>query len=1026
MDQKVLIKFSFFLLIQVSALLFGHGKSVAQSEDYFRDSTGAPHDYVMDIWDNSNGLPQNAVFALEKDNHGYLWIATEEGLARLDGVSPKVFDKETYPEMLEQTYYTFFKTRGGIWASSDRSIALLEKNIQKVIDCTSITENTWIRAIAENESGGLLIGTQSGKIHSWENYKFSNLDFWNPEIQLEILSFFPLQNSKLLVGTNHGLYELDLKSKQSNLVSSENFSVQKVFGSINSIFISSPDSGIFSLKENYEMENILTYDQAKDINPSSLTTDSENRIWAGSLERGLIVIENGTITRYVYPELRNYTIRKIIKEKDNLYLGTLGKGLALVKPAKVNQLSFDVLKEKNIKAIFQGKDSSVWIGTRSDGLYRIKNGKINSLTIKEDLIQNGVTTIASLNGKIYSGSSSGISVIDKQTLKVVDKITHEDGLKSNYVYAIFKDSKDWLWILTRYGGIHYYDENGIFHIVDLPEYFSNTNFMSIAELKDKQIIVGSSNQGIFRIDNGEFIKNQTLPLSPGEDIIYAIYEDQSGDLWFGTHGGMVLLKGGRFKSLKKSNGLKSQSVYSITSDGLEGIWISNNFGVQYLSNSELERFKETNEKDFFVATTLYNQHMGMPNSEANGLIFPAALRDYSGKIWIPTVEGVGIIDPSSLSTKTAHSVNFTWDELQIGDQKTPIKDEIKIPEGVSMFQISFSLIDFENPSQYSLFYRIDSKTDNWLPIKDQRQLMFNGLKPGTYNLEIKVLRYGKLETIQTLLIVVSAAVFETTAFKIFIAILGVLLVYFMVKYYLNSKMKNNLETMVNQRTLELSKTNEKLKDALGEIEYQNLILKEITWNQSHLVRAPLTKAMGINQLLIKYQTYSDVGKSKEQLEIELLETLKQLDEIVKETHSKSEKLMNTNTPKILIIDDDPGVLFLHKIIIKEGNLSKSPSTFLDATHALEFILPLDTDSTKFLIFLDINMPKINGWDFLKLLGEKIKHANIKVIMVTSSLSKAEREKSKEFEVVIDFWEKPMDEIQVAALIKRLGPWLNNE
>ena len=136
--------------------------------------------------------------------------------------------------------------------------------------------------------------------------------------------------------------------------------------------------------------------------------------------------------------------------------------------------------------------------------------------------------------------------------------------------------------------------------------------------------------------------------------------------------------------------------------------------------------------------------------------------------------------------------------------------------------------------------------------------------------------------------------------------------------------------------------------------------------------------------------------------------------------------MDTNSPKILIIDDDPGVLFLHKIIVKEGNLSKTPRTFLDAAHALEFIFPLDTISSKILIFLDINMPKINGWKFLELLVEKINHADIKVVMVTSSLSKAEREKSKEFEVVIDFWEKPMDEIQVSALIKKLGDWLTEE
>jgi len=209
-----------------------------------------------------------------------------------------------------------------------------------------------------------------------------------------------------------------------------------------------------------------------------------------------------------------------------------------------------------------------------------------------------------------------------------------------------------------------------------------------------------------------------------------------------------------------------------------------------------------------------------------------------------------------------------------------------------MFQISFTCIDFENPDQYSLFYRIDDQNENWLPIKDQKQLVFNGLKPGNYNLEIKVLRFGKLDTVQSLPIVVRAYFFETLIYKFIIAVSLFILVYFVVKYYLNIKMKNDLELLVNQRTEELSNTNEKLTNAIEEIESQNSTLKEITWNQSHLVRAPLTKAMGINQLLINYPKYNNVGKSREQLESELLETLKNLDEIVRDTHYKSENLRN--------------------------------------------------------------------------------------------------------------------------------------
>lgn len=133
--------------------------------------------------------------------------------------------------------------------------------------------------------------------------------------------------------------------------------------------------------------------------------------------------------------------------------------------------------------------------------------------------------------------------------------------------------------------------------------------------------------------------------------------------------------------------------------------------------------------------------------------------------------------------------------------------------------------------------------------------------------------------------------------------------------------------------------------------------------------------------------------------------------------------MEERIPKVLIIDDDPGVLFLHKIIVREGNLCSNPKTFNDAKNALDFIFQLDADTSRILIFLDINMPKMNGWEFLELLIAKIQHADIKVVMVTSSLSKIEREKSKEYEVIIDFWEKPMEEPQVSLLKEKLGTWL---
>lgn len=866
--------------------------TMAQAFPQSSQDVGIGQNYVMEIWDNSKGLPQNAVFAMEKDNFGFLWASTEEGLVRFDGKKIMIFDQDHFPEMLEQTYFIFHKTKGGIWASGDRSILLIDKNIKTVIDCSEITDETWIRAIAENGKGGLLVGNQKGEIFSWDEGVFNPLSYWNPTVPLEILNFYPISDSLILVGTTQGIYELNIESSQVKLVTEQDFTASKIFGNSKSTFVYGLDQGIFRLGKDYHLEKVFSFDQASDVNISSLIADSDDTIWAGSIENGIIKFSDGSATKVTLPELQSYTVRKIIKERDNLYLGTLGKGLAILRPSKIKQLGIGALDQKNIKPIYQANDSSIWIGTKSNGLYRIKNEAVRSWKDHDGLLQNRINTIGSANGKVYVGSIAGITIIDQTSGQITGYLTQENGLRSNYVYAIFQDSKNWLWILTRYGGIHYFDEKGIFHQVNLPEKYSNTGFISILELRNKQILIGSISQGFFRFENEELIENQTLPLTPGEDLIYSMYEDEAGDLWFATHGGIALLHDGNFKIMRKHQGLKSRSVYSITPDDNSGVWISHNFGVQFIPDSELEKFKNTSNEDFHIANSFYNESHGMPNSEANGLIFPSSLKDKTGRIWIPTVEGVGIIHGTPITEEKSNDFLFIWDNLQIGDQKSDIENDIVVPHGVGMFQVSFSLIDFENPDQYSLYYRIDPNSEHWLPIKEQRQLNFTGIKPGRYTLQVKIHRHGTLEQINSLPIRVKAAWFETLVFKILVLLIFGFLIYFFVKYYSHIRMKRKLESMVDQRTADLSTANQQLKKAIGEIETKNKVLMDITWFQSHLVRGPLTKAIGIVQVLNSQSDFQDIGLSKEELEKELLETLEQLDQVVRETHSMSENIKN--------------------------------------------------------------------------------------------------------------------------------------
>lgn len=136
--------------------------------------------------------------------------------------------------------------------------------------------------------------------------------------------------------------------------------------------------------------------------------------------------------------------------------------------------------------------------------------------------------------------------------------------------------------------------------------------------------------------------------------------------------------------------------------------------------------------------------------------------------------------------------------------------------------------------------------------------------------------------------------------------------------------------------------------------------------------------------------------------------------------------MSSNT-EVLVIDDDPGVIFLHKIIIQESGLSKQPISFDEALEALDYIVPkISSKDQKFLIFLDINMPYMNGWDFLNKLSPLTNTEQVKVIMVTSSLSQSDRDKANTYDLVVDFMEKPLIDLQCRSVKSRLNGWMKDQ
>lgn len=120
---------------------------------------------------------------------------------------------------------------------------------------------------------------------------------------------------------------------------------------------------------------------------------------------------------------------------------------------------------------------------------------------------------------------------------------------------------------------------------------------------------------------------------------------------------------------------------------------------------------------------------------------------------------------------------------------------------------------------------------------------------------------------------------------------------------------------------------------------------------------------------------------------------------------------------VLVVDDDNMVLFIHEAVI-EGSILKAECKYLlSAISALEYISNEPDISTHFLVFLDINMPVMNGWQMLDQLRSHPKKENILVAIVSSSINQKDTNKAFSYEMVVDYITKPLKENDFEVLKK---------
>lgn len=126
-------------------------------------------------------------------------------------------------------------------------------------------------------------------------------------------------------------------------------------------------------------------------------------------------------------------------------------------------------------------------------------------------------------------------------------------------------------------------------------------------------------------------------------------------------------------------------------------------------------------------------------------------------------------------------------------------------------------------------------------------------------------------------------------------------------------------------------------------------------------------------------------------------------------------LNNNKNISILLVEDDPISNFISHTKLKQNGFEK-----VDIVENGQLAVSYLEKRIPHLIFLDINMPVMDGFEFLEYLKKSNRYSKTKIVMLTSSIRPCDREYSKEFKNVIDFLEKPLNKFKIEYVLDKLS------
>jgi signal transduction histidine kinase/ligand-binding sensor domain-containing protein len=838
--------------------------------------------YARDVWQFEDGLPQNSVNAMAQTPDGYLWLGTQEGLARFDGVSFTVFGPDTEPSFATSDIIQLTTSQDGtLWIVVRRGgVLTYQGGVFSRI--SGVPESA--TSVRVDDDGTAWIGTFGAGL---TRVSAGVATTFGAEAGFEgrfIGTTLPRGDGIRWLGTDTGLMMFDgERFLPADVQDLEDAHVSSLFQENDgTLWVGTRDERLFRITstEVFERTDLLIPGGGY---VAAMVRDAAGSLWFGQSAGGVSRVSHAGTDRFgVAHGLTDNQVLSLFEDDDgSLWIGTDGGGVNRIRRGLFTPFSAaEGLAHDNVFTVLTGRNGWTWIGTE-DGLVALENNRIvETLGTAEGIANPHVYALAEdAAGGLWIGTAGG-GVYHRASDGALSHYSSADGLGSDVIFALLEDSNGVVWIGTD-AGVNTIT-NGVIESLSTDEGLSS-DFPTYFAEGDGGVWIATYDGGINHVVDGKVVRIITSEDGLADDGVLSLLADDDGYLWAGTYGaGLSLIRGDNIFTVNRAAGLHNNTVMSVVDDHDGRLWMSSNKGLFSVLRADVLALAEgAIEK---IQSRVYSKEDGLLTPEASGGQQPSAWLSAKGEIWFPTVKGVAMVRTSDLSFERKAPQTLI-ESIKVDGVVYDHRQELALPAGSDRVEIEYTATALIKPHDVRFAFKIEGHDSKWIDNGARRQANYTNLSPGEYTLQVaSSSASGAWESRPVSLRFSLAPHFWETewfALVLLFLIAGGLFGVYKARIGAVRRKAEELERVVDERTHELRLEKEVTEEAKNVIEAQAVKLQELDRlktrffaNVSHEFRTPLTMIIGPLENALAGRHGQIVGRVRGQMELMLRNALR--------------------------------------------------------------------------------------------------------------------------------------------------------